>query len=81
MIGSKVNSPGVSTVEISSADTAITKATSLGVTYTEIAQAITISTEVVTADTSAPSGNDYNTLAINFHMLFLISKLLQKLWH
>ena len=50
MIGSKVNSPGVTTVEVSSADTAVAEATSLGVSYAETAQAMMINTEVATAE-------------------------------
>ena len=53
MIGSMVNSPGVSTVEVSSADTVVAEATSLWVSYTETAQAMKISTEVAIAEKSA----------------------------
>ena len=76
--GSKVNSPGVPTVKVSSADTTVAEATTLGITYTETAKVMMIITEVATVDISAPPCNDHNSQTINFHLLFLISELLQK---
>ena len=73
MAGSKVDSPIVHTIKVSSTDTAAAEDTS----HTETALAMISSSEVVTADTSAPSGNDYNkSLTINFSYAVLIMELL-----
>ena len=63
VIGSKMDSHVVHTIEVSSTDTAAAEDTS----HTKTVLAIISCTEVVTAGTSAPLGNDHNkSLTINF---------------
>jgi len=78
VIGRKVNSSIAPTVEVSSVDTATIEATSIGVTYTEVAPAMMINTKVTAADTSTPSVMIIRVQQSIIHMLFLIPELLQK---
>ena len=66
MTDNKVDFPVVPTVEVSSADDTAVEGTSLEVIHTKATQAMMISTEVATADISAPLGNDHKSVAINF---------------
>jgi len=71
--GSKVDSPIVHTIKVPSTDTAAAEDTS----HTKTVLAIISCTEVVTAGTSAPLGNDHNkSLTINFSYAVLIMELL-----
>ena len=83
MTDNKVDSPVVPTIKVSSADTAAAEDTFLEVIYTKATQAMIISTEVITAHTSAPSGNDHKSSTINFsYAVFLLTpELLHEPYH